>query len=57
MCDANDHFNRLPDFLGPVLPSLKPGGWLVLTLKFHGKGLKDDRVSARLAELLPVSRC
>jgi hypothetical protein len=55
VCDANDHVVCLPKFLGPVLPKLRTGGWVVLTLKFHGRGLKNDDLPARLAHLLPVS--
>jgi hypothetical protein len=56
VCDANDHVVCLPKFLGPVLPKLRTGGWVVLTLKFHGRGLKNDDLPARLAHLLPVSQ-
>lgn len=53
VCDANDHVTCLPKFLGPVLPRLRSGGWLVLTLKFYGRGSKDG-VAEKLALLLPV---
>lgn len=54
VCDANDHVTCLPKFLGPVLPKLRSGGTLVLTLKYYGRGPKSDDVAEKMAELLPV---
>jgi hypothetical protein len=54
VCDANDHVKCLPTFLGPVLPLLRPGGDVVLTLKYYGRGPKKGDVAGKLAELLPV---
>lgn len=55
MCDANDHVKRLPTFLGPVLSRLKQGASVVITLKFHGRGMKsDDAGHELLAAALPV---
>jgi len=56
VCDANDHVTQLAKFLGPVLPKLKSGGWLVLTLKFYGRGDKPADVGDKLTALLPVRR-
>lgn len=56
VCDANDHVKCLPTFLGPVLPLLRPGGDVVLTLKYYGRGPKTGDVAGKMAELLPV-RC
>jgi hypothetical protein len=55
VCDANDHVTCLPKFLGPVLPKLRSGGSLVLTLKYYGRGPKGDDVTVKMASLLPVS--
>lgn len=55
VCDANDHVACMRQFLGPVLCKLKPGGWLVVTLKFHGRGQKSDDFAAQMAGMLPVS--
>ncbi|KAF6263544.1 hypothetical protein COO60DRAFT_1668602 [Scenedesmus sp. NREL 46B-D3] len=38
VCDMNDHPVRVGELLLPLLPKLKPGGWLILTLKFYGRG-------------------
>lgn len=56
VCDANDHVKAIPRFLGPVLPRLKSGAWLVLTLKFYGRGNKQNDVEQQMAESLPVIR-
>lgn len=55
VCDANDHVACMHQFLGPVLGKLKPGGWLVVTLKFHGRGQKSDDFADQMAAMMPVS--
>lgn len=57
VCDANDHVKCLPTFLGPVLPLLRPGGDVVLTLKYYGRGPKTGDVAGKMSELLPVRCC
>jgi hypothetical protein len=57
VCDANDNVQSLGAFLGPVLPRLKPHGWLILTLKFYGRGLKNDSVVEKMAQVFPVRAC
>lgn len=50
--DANMNVAVLPGMLAPLLGVLKPGGWLILTLKFYGRGPKND--ADTLAAGLPV---
>jgi len=49
-CDANTHPREtLRNLVVPLLPHLKPGGWLVVTLKLHGSGRQRGHASAECA--------
>jgi hypothetical protein len=46
VCDANQYPSVLAGAIKEVLPFLRPGGWIVLTLKYRGSGRKaDDQMS------------
>lgn len=70
VCDMNDHPIRVGEHLLPLLTKLKPGGWLILTLKFYGKGrekatmvnhldgyFKSEMEGGRLTWLLANTLC
>jgi 23S rRNA U2552 (ribose-2'-O)-methylase RlmE/FtsJ len=55
-CDANTHPKyTLSKMVLPLLPHLRPGGLLVVTLKLHGTGRLRGRVSADCARQLEGS--
>jgi len=52
-CDANTHPKiTLERLVLPLLPHLKPGGLLVMTLKLHGTGRRRGRSTALCNHLL-----
>ena len=46
VCDVNMHPRQLHRLLGPPLKRLAPGGILIVTLKFGGKGYLSDKCIA-----------
>ncbi|KAI5084998.1 hypothetical protein GOP47_0001167 [Adiantum capillus-veneris] len=46
VCDINKHPAEAAEIVVPLLKFLKDGGFVILTLKFHGRGKnKDDKVA------------
>ncbi|KAL2621009.1 hypothetical protein R1flu_001214 [Riccia fluitans] len=43
VCDVNRHPVEAANLVSPLLPHLKAGGLLVLTLKFHGRGRDKEQ--------------
>lgn len=52
VCDANRHPLEIMDTLRPLLGVLRPGGFLLLTLKFRGKGWEKEGSEALMLEVL-----
>lgn len=48
-CDANMHAAEVLSLVRPLLPLLRPGGLLVLTLKFCGRGRDKGRYREEVA--------
>ena len=51
-CDANTHPFAVVELLRPVLGMLRPGGLLVLTLKYRGKGKDKEDHFQRVEEIV-----
>lgn len=53
-CDANRHPLSVVDMLNPMIGLLRPGGLLILTLKFRGKGRNKTETIDILIDSLKV---
>lgn len=52
LCDVNRHPAESARLLLPMLPFLAPGGLLVMTLKFHGRGRSKGRQEEEVVGVL-----
>ena len=50
-CDANRHPSFVAEMLAPVVKYVKPGGLMVITLKYSFKGRKKHKSSESMEEL------
>lgn len=52
VCDINDHCETTSKIIAPLVPLLRPGGLMVMTMKCRGRGIKREKEYELVQETL-----